>query len=164
MDGKNCTGCHKFLPLSLFSFDKRSSDGRQSKCRECYRAYLAKKREDPAYNKKMAERLREIRFSRLIKTTETERRAQLKYKYKLSVRDLEIMKEMQGNRCAICGIYEKDLPRGLVVDHDHELNKVRGMLCHECNKALGIMKDDSTRLRIAAEYLDGYNRYLSEVG
>lgn len=161
---KRCTGCHDELPLEAFTLDKRASDGRQSKCKACYRAYLAKKRADPEWNKKTLETLREKRFMREIKTTEAEKNARIKYVYGITAHEVEVMKEMQGHRCAICGANENDLPRGLVIDHDHELNKVRGMLCHECNKAIGIMHDDYDRLMKAAEYVGCYKRYLLEVG
>lgn len=58
----------------------------------------------------------------------------------------------QGGVCAICN--EKDLHYGnLAVDHNHSTNKVRGLLCHLCNRALGMFKDDSYRLEKALNYL-----------
>lgn len=40
----------------------------------------------------------------------------------------------QGGGCAICGAKPKT--RRLHVDHDHASGKVRGLLCHRCNRAL----------------------------
>jgi Recombination endonuclease VII len=40
----------------------------------------------------------------------------------------------QGGGCAICGAKPKT--RRLHVDHDHKTGKVRGLLCHRCNRAL----------------------------
>jgi Recombination endonuclease VII len=42
--------------------------------------------------------------------------------------------EAQGGGCAICGAKPKT--RRLHVDHDHKTGKVRGLLCHRCNRAL----------------------------
>lgn len=51
--------------------------------------------------------------------------------------------------CEICGATEN-----LVVDHDHETDEVRGVLCSPCNVALGYMQDSPSRLRSAASYLE----------
>jgi hypothetical protein len=42
----------------------------------------------------------------------------------------------------------------LVVDHSHETGAVRGLLCHNCNRALGLIHDDAAVLRRAAEYIE----------
>lgn len=41
----------------------------------------------------------------------------------------------------------------LVVDHNHETGKVRGLLCHNCNRALGLFKDNPSVLQKTFEYL-----------
>jgi hypothetical protein len=39
-----------------------------------------------------------------------------------------------------------------VVDHDHVTGKIRGLLCFECNSAIGLHKDDPARMEAAAMY------------
>lgn len=51
--------------------------------------------------------------------------------------------------CAICASTEQ-----LVGDHDHATGKARGILCRQCNLAVGNMGDDPVRLRAAAAYLE----------
>jgi hypothetical protein len=71
----------------------------------------------------------------------------------ITVETYQAMRDAQKNVCAIC-----DLPdsRGrLCIDHDHGTNKVRGLICRSCNLALGYFKDDSSRMRKAAEYIEG---------
>lgn len=50
-----------------------------------------------------------------------------------------------------CGICEQEKP--LVVDHNHDTGKIRGLLCHNCNKALGLFGDSIETLRAAEGYL-----------
>lgn len=58
----------------------------------------------------------------------------------------------QDNSCAICIMRKR-----LVVDHDHETLKIRGLLCTTCNTALGLMSDDPQLLRRAADYLEAHS-------
>lgn len=51
--------------------------------------------------------------------------------------------------CAICKSTAQ-----LVGDHDHETGAPRGILCRNCNLALGNMFDSPERLRAAAAYLE----------
>lgn len=74
----------------------------------------------------------------------------IKRKYGLSREQFELMFDAQGGRCAIC----KRVPgRPLHVDHDHQSGRVRGLLCGPCNRALGLLDDQSARLLQAWEYL-----------
>ena len=43
----------------------------------------------------------------------------------------------QDNKCLICGMLDKDAPKGLHIDHDHNTGKIRGLLCSNCNGSLG---------------------------
>ena len=58
----------------------------------------------------------------------------------------------QDGKCAICNT-APDTKRGLHVDHNHGTSKVRGLLCHGCNVALGSFKEDVTLLNKAIDYL-----------
>lgn len=69
------------------------------------------------------------------------------------------MKEEQGDRCALCGgegfiMNSKRHKERLCVDHDHETGKVRGLLCHNCNRALGLLQDKPELMRKAANYVE----------
>lgn len=62
-----------------------------------------------------------------------------------------------GGRCAVC----RERPVGrfaaLCVDHDHKTGAVRGMLCHGCNTALGMLKEDPLRIRALAAYAEQFD-------
>ena len=63
----------------------------------------------------------------------------------------------QDNKCAICGSKGFRMAEhhrmALVVDHDHETGKVRSLLCHNCNRALGLLQDSTDLVSNALEYL-----------
>lgn len=68
------------------------------------------------------------------------------------------MLEVQDYACAICGEMEDKLredgtEQPLSVDHCHVSGRVRGLLCHRCNTALGLFRDDPEVLKRAIEYL-----------
>jgi hypothetical protein len=69
------------------------------------------------------------------------------------------MKQEQDNKCFLCGsegfLMDKNKHvEKLAVDHCHETGKVRKLLCHNCNRALGLFKDKPDLLRKAADYLE----------
>ena len=90
--------------------------------------------------------------------------AYLKRTYGITYKQyLELYKNQKG-KCKICGSegfkmaeYHKTL---LVVDHCHETGKVRGLLCHNCNRGLGLFHDSKDDLLKAIEYLEGATTIL----
>lgn len=69
----------------------------------------------------------------------------------------EMFKNQKG-LCKICREPETIIQNGkikfLSVDHSHSTGKIRGLLCNRCNRAIGLLKDDSQILHWAAEYLE----------
>lgn len=66
----------------------------------------------------------------------------------------------QENSCAICKGSPQAQQRGdpkLHIDHDHVTGKIRGLLCRNCNTALGLMHDSPTVIDAAAKYLRRQN-------
>ena len=57
----------------------------------------------------------------------------------------------QGYRCGSC--QDPIESTQFHVDHDHATNKFRGILCHHCNTALGLLRDDLVRISRLSEYL-----------
>lgn len=84
---------------------------------------------------------------------ECKRKANRWQRYGLSILDGERLEKEQGGKCAIC---RRDDER-LVVDHCHATGRVRGLLCANCNIALGSFFDNVTALRAAVTYLETRN-------
>jgi hypothetical protein len=78
-------------------------------------------------------------------------------RYGIGADEFDALVVAQGGVCLICG---RDNPEH--VDHDHETGKVRGILCFTCNVGLGNYGDDVTRLRNAADYLEGCSPLSAE--
>ena len=82
-------------------------------------------------------------------------------KFGITPEDYKFFFEMQRGLCAICEKPETNRRptqygggvKALSVDHDHQTGKVRGLLCGNCNRALGLMRDDVDRIDRAASYL-----------
>jgi len=79
----------------------------------------------------------------------------LQYKFGLTPGDYKDILESQDGGCAICG--KPPGKRRLSVDHNHETDRVRGILCHSCNIGLGGFKDDALLLQAAIAYLDKWS-------
>jgi hypothetical protein len=69
------------------------------------------------------------------------------------VDEYNALKKEQSNNCAICGRNEKEFKRRLHLDHCHTTGKVRGLLCSNCNTAIGLLKDDIDVIASAISYL-----------
>lgn len=72
-------------------------------------------------------------------------------KYGITVKEMQEIRHKQNNQCACCkcklSISDEH------VDHNHENNKVRGLLCITCNAAIGFAKDNPDILIDMATYL-----------
>lgn len=74
---------------------------------------------------------------------------QIKNKYGITEQDWLQLLDKQGGHCACCPETE-----GLCVDHCHTTGKVRGLLCHHCNRALGLFRDNPEYITNALNYLN----------
>jgi hypothetical protein len=66
--------------------------------------------------------------------------------------------EAQEGLCAICQEPPKD-KQSLAMDHNHQTNEFRGLLCKECNRALGLFGDNIDVLTNAVTYLKERGSY-----
>jgi hypothetical protein len=80
------------------------------------------------------------------------RDANLKALYGISLVQYEQLLEQQGGVCAICGRSPRGRPV-LDVDHDHLTGIVRGLLCGNCNRAVGLLDDNPDLFDKAKAYI-----------
>lgn len=90
------------------------------------------------------------------KNRSNSRRRHLAKQYGLSLDDYDQMLDEQGGVCAICNQPETRRYRGeitnLVVDHNHQTGRVRGLLCSRCNWKLDEFIDDPDWPKRAMRY------------
>ncbi|KPI16302.1 Recombination endonuclease VII [Actinobacteria bacterium OK074] len=137
-DAKECGKCRRNLPLASFARDRNRRDGLQVHCRECVAQYGA-----AHYRRRREAEGKAVRA--------VEGRADhLKRNYGLTEAERDAMVVSQRGLCVIC------LKAPAVhVDHCHETGRVRGVLCFNCNSAIGKLGDDPDAVRRAAAYLEG---------
>lgn len=122
-----CKGCGK-------EFNALAIKVRQGKglfcCKGCYNQYRKLNSYDPKERNKLYQK---------------------KTKYGLSEEEYKHLFVKQNNKCAICGeSFNSVIP---VVDHNHNTDIVRGLLCSKCNTLLGMAKDNISILENAIIYL-----------
>jgi len=132
----NCRVCGLTKPEDRFEIIKHSGNRRKI-CRECTREQrLARRSKDP-------EGWQQRRRATLLKS-----------KYGISHEQYKQLWDSQGGVCKICK-REETKGKWLSVDHCHNSLAVRGLLCHNCNSAIGLFEDNIDRLLSAIEYLGG---------
>lgn len=79
----------------------------------------------------------------------------LKENFGITQEDYDRMLKEQDGKCAGCGT---DTPTGrwtvFAVDHCHHTGKVRGLLCNECNRGMGLLGDSVERMQSLINYLE----------
>jgi hypothetical protein len=80
------------------------------------------------------------------------RNAFLQRKYGITLDQWEAMFEAQGQSCAVCKTKNPGR-KGWQTDHCHKQKTVRGVLCSNCNRALGLLKEDVVHLQSLIRYL-----------
>ena len=72
--------------------------------------------------------------------------------YKITAEQADLMRKA-AKVCQICGKEEKYRHKILAIDHDHQTGKVRGCLCFNCNKFVGLIENRLTLLPRVFKYL-----------
>jgi len=164
MDIKVCTKCKKSKSLDKFYKHSGQKSGLRPDCKGCCKKHnLLHKEEKIQYNKKYyqqhinefksyqkqnKERVKKVRKLYCLKNPDKVKNSILKTVYGITLKQYNILKSKQNNKCAICDEVKK-----LHIDHDHLTGKIRGLLCGRCNRGIGHFKDNIIVLVNAIRYL-----------
>jgi len=105
------------------------------------------------------ERVRASRLKAIAADPDHHKKIDLKRFYGVTLDWYKETLEKQKFCCAICKKHESEntkrnnKPLKLSVDHCHETKKTRGLLCNNCNRAIGMLKHDIKVFNSAIEYL-----------
>lgn len=147
---KRCNVCMRIKPSELFNKSSGCLDGLASRCKDCDARKMAvyRKENRPAYNSYMREyNGKTAPYVRYL--------AEILRRYGCTQDQYEGLLKAQDHTCALCPAKHNDKKRKgrLYVDHCHDSLKIRGLLCHSCNCALGLFKDDTRVLMEAVAYI-----------
>ena len=132
---KQCSKCNQTKSLSDFYIIPKSGNPHGS-CKECFKLSSKRSRE---------------KLGR-----EHRKNYELQWHYGIGLEEYNEMLNQQGSKC-VCGAFTgRNNAEALHVDHDHNTGLIRGLLCHRCNRAIGLV-DDPKSLRALADYIESAN-------
>lgn len=148
---KLCACCAKRRPVADFLTSKGRETTYCEKCRE------ARRRSNRAHRERIG--------------SAGTRAAHLMQKYKITTAEYDLLRAAQNYRCAVCLTPEPEIrvvlrgrpkldgsrtsePFRLVVDHCHASGRIRGLLCPNCNTAVGMLQESPELIRAALSYVE----------
>lgn len=166
---KHCTRCQNDKPISDYYKDKNKKDGLQQWCKSCVsETQKLVRKENPAKTRAWAKRHyykdhEKSKKRKILSTTKWIKNNPEKFelfrlnaklkRYGISRDQYESLLIIYNFACGICGRHQDGLSKDLCIDHCHKTGKVRGLLCYNCNLAVGHLKDDPDLALSAAKYL-----------
>lgn len=137
-----CNRCKQDKPKSDFYKESKFTRGYRYACKDCEKPRFVEYLSKPGNKDKRN------------KTRRSWNRAK---SYNFPPELFEERLSEQGNACAICGSSTPGGKGEFHADHNHKTSQPRGVLCHNCNVALGNFKDNLEILKAAIEYLKKYS-------
>lgn len=146
---KFCRSCEEWRSKGDFNTDKKSPDGKSYTCRPCRKKYRRRKEvkaRTSLYNKKYAEKNPDLMKRK-------DRKSMLRRFWNMSQEEYDLLLAKQNGTCAICPKTESNPNKSLCIDHCHTTGRIRGLLCDNHNRAMGLFKDSIEDMEKAIEYL-----------
>jgi len=140
---KKCNKCGEEKDLELFAKGTGYKDGRRGTCKKCHTAYVTKYYNDRPDKKAAKNKMNNIY------------QANWKRHHITEEKFIEMFKLHNG----LCHSCKENA--AMVIDHDHKCcNKprscgkcVRGLLCNQCNTAVGLLGDNRQKIKKLLEYI-----------
>lgn len=146
LETKTCRTCKQEKLLKNFYI--RDNGKRRNDCVDC----LAKR--NKKYYSSNKEQIAKTSKEWAQKNKDKIRNANLQKKFGISLEEKNQLFNTQKKCCAICKAVKNNKNRDWDVDHCHETGVVRGILCSNCNRALGLFQDNPEILLNAYSYLN----------
>lgn len=154
---KVCSTCKVEKEITEFSKDKTEKDGYTYSCKVCRNKRYndwAKENKDKVRERNAKRAEDRQAYYQSERGIISSRRTHLKRKYNMTLEEYNVILESQNGVCDICKEPESyGRATFLSVDHCHNSNTIRGLLCNNCNRAIGLLKDDIDVLENAVKYL-----------
>ncbi len=137
---KLCNRCSEEKPLELFAKGSKYKDGRRNICKKCHSEYMVQWYVDNPDKYEIKKKVYRPNWSR----------------HKLSEERYMDLMNLHGGNCHVCRERE-----AVNIDHDHACcfgsfscgSCVRGVLCNQCNTAIGLLRDNKDIVRGMLDYL-----------
>jgi hypothetical protein len=156
---KLCKSCNNSKTLDLFGKDRYTTDGLTIHCKVCRNARARENSKKSGVYKRRNDKFKSYRdgYYKKRKNSLRSKNLQLIKDFNISLKDYNLLLEKQKGVCGIC-LGKNDSTRidYFCVDHCHATNNVRGLLCSNCNRALGLFGDNITNLKNAINYLERF--------
>ena len=162
---KMCRRCFVEKPHSDFNKDASAADKLKYICRPCDREMQRLNRLQRG--DRVRKWQRDWRHRNLSKARSGDARSHLKRacaRYGMTVEDYLTVLHTQDSKCAICRTPQSEFSRRFAIDHCHTSKKFRGLLCLNCNTALGLFKDSPSIMQQAILYIKRYTQPETDHG
>jgi hypothetical protein len=140
---KICSKCNEKKELMLFAKGKRYKDGRRNVCKKCHTAYVTAYYNNNPEKKAAKNKMNSVYQNNWIR-------------HRISEERYNQLLNLHNGKCHSC----KD-KMAVSIDHDHNCCNqarscgqcVRGVLCNQCNSALGLLQENKKKIQGLLDYI-----------
>lgn len=153
---KTCPACLQSKPFDDYYRRKRADQypntdaGYQTVCKDCFKGSRAE------YVKLNKAKCLEQDRVQYLKNPDRYRSRNYEKNFGITLKDYNELFQKQEGKCGGCERHQTEFKRRLAVDHCHKTGVIRGLLCHFCNRALGLVLDNEKTLINLSNYVTNF--------